>query len=100
MAYIGNRRIINIASNEDKFIFVCCKNFDKNFTIMTSFDQNYKMKIKRRLERSMYKVFDMFMDPGSFNEDGFSNSLKILSTRGEQFFVDVVNPQCYVENAE
>ena len=83
MAYIGDRRIISIISFEEKFMFTCCKNFDKNLSVMCSFDSTFSLKIKRHLERSMCKVYDMVIDANSKNESGFTESLKILSSRDD-----------------
>ena len=100
LAHIGRRKVISIASFEDRFLFAAVKAFDKNLMIMSSFDHSYKLRITRRLERANYKVFDMHIDQSEFDSAGFPKNLQIMSIRDDQFFVDQVRPRLGLDICE
>ena len=73
------------------FIFICCSEYDQDLDIMCSMDEKFSIGINRRIEPDSICVLDCYQE--NPNKMGFGDKIAILSLRGDEFFIDTVNPQ-------
>ena len=53
-------------------------------------DEDFDIGIDRRIEPDSIEVLDCYMD--NANEIGYGDKLAICSIRGDELFIDTVNP--------
>lgn len=83
------QEIVN--AGENQFIFICCKEYDRDLDIQCSWDENYKISIKRRIEPYSINVFHAIQE--NENHEGLGDKMIIISMRDNEFNLDIVDPQ-------
>ena len=46
-----------VYAGEENFLFVCCKEYDRDLDVQSSWDEDYKISIIRRIEPNTIKIF-------------------------------------------
>ena len=60
LIWLNGKQIRSIVSYQDQFLFVCCKEYDRDIDIMSSHLSDFKVSIKRKIEPNTLRVFDFF----------------------------------------
>ena len=96
LSWLRGREIRKIYSNISDFIFVCCKEYDRDLDIFCSFNDKFKVSIPRSIEPGIINVFDVFQE--DIDDEGYGSVMHVLSLRDEEFYVDNVNLQAVAYN--
>jgi len=83
-----------VYAGEENFLFVCCKEYDRDLDVQSSWDEEYKISIIRRIEPNTIKIFHALQDEE--NHEGLGQQLTILLMRDNDFFIDRVNPEAKI----
>lgn len=75
---------------KNRFLCLACNDYDKEIDILCTQDKDFKYHVKRKITPNLVKFFDMKIIEGK---------MKILSTRDEEFFVDIVDLETHDLNS-
>ena len=99
ISWLSTKNIIHLFSHSDYFLYVCCKDYDNNLEVKSSFDEEFRIYIPRSIEPGFQTIFEILMM--DLIESTFQNSSKrkdttisigeqvrILSVRDDEFYID------------
>jgi hypothetical protein len=90
LGWLKGKTVRNITSSGPHFIFVSCKDYDRDLDIMCSSDRSFKISIPRSIEPGIITALDVYQE--EINDEGFGEKMQILSLRDEEFYVDTISP--------
>jgi len=62
LIWLNGKQIRSITSYKEQFLFVCCKEYDRDIDIMSSHLSDFKISIKRKIEPNTLRVFDFLQE--------------------------------------
>jgi hypothetical protein len=60
ISWLQDKQVREIYCHKEIFLFVCCKEYDRALTIMSSSNDHFKIQIPRKIEPNIITVFDVF----------------------------------------
>jgi len=89
--------LLNLGSH---FFFVCNKEYDRNLTVIHSNEEEFKLKVPRRIEPGILQTFDAVLSKGcdiSLNDANLNSEMIILGAKDENQFYHILNPKLHIK---